>query len=139
MSNLLKILLIPALLLVLCIMPAQAMASNALFNGACSSSNGGIGANTSTLCQSDNVSGSSVKNNPLLGANGLLLKISTIIALIAGIAAVIVTIVAGMRFITSGGDPAKAQGARATLLNALIGVVIIIVAESIIGFVLSKV
>jgi hypothetical protein len=139
MTKLLKILLIPTLLLVICIMPAGAMASDALFNGACSSGNGGVGTNRSTLCQSDNVSGSNTNNNPLLGANGLLLKISAIIALIAGIAAVIVIIVAGMRFITSGGDPAKAQGARSTLMNAIIGIVVIVISESIIGFVLSKV
>jgi hypothetical protein len=113
---------------------AAASNSDVLFNGVCSS-----GGDSSAVCQDDRVSGNSSKSNPLLGSNGLLLKISAIMAVIGGVAATIVAIVSGLRFITSGGDPAKAQSARATLLNAIIGVVVIVLAESIIAFVLSRV
>ncbi len=125
--------------LILSIIPVTAFAApannDALFNSVCSQ---GSSAN-SALCQDQGLSGNSASNNPLLGPDGLLLKISGILALIAGISAIIVIIISGMSFITSGGDPAKAQKARGTLIGALVGLVVIVLAESIIGFVLSRV
>jgi hypothetical protein len=133
MNKITKLLLsIAVLALSLASSSAPAAANNSvLFNGVC-----GTGGANSAVCQDSN----NVNNNdPLLGSNGLLLKISAVIASIAGVAAVIVIIIAGLSFITSGGDAAKAQGARKSLLNAVIGVVVIVLSESIIAFVLSKV
>jgi hypothetical protein len=104
--------------------------SSLLFNNSLCSGSG----NSSAVCQ-DNGS----PTNPLIGPNGLLLKVSAIIALIAGAAAIIVILISGLSFITSGGDPAKAQKARGALIGAIVGLVVIVLAESIIGFVLSKV
>jgi|GEM_PF-1539801 hypothetical protein len=137
MRSLIKILLASTILVVF-LAPATALATvtgnnDTLFNNVCS----GSGAN-SVVCQDGGVSGSNASSNPLLGPDGLLLKISGVIAVIAGVAAVIVVIVSGMRYITSGGDPAQAKGARSQLTNALIGIVIIILSESIIAFLLSR-
>jgi hypothetical protein len=104
-------------------------ASDVLFNGVC-----GNGGGSSAVCQD---SGSPA--NPWLGSTGFLFKISAFIALIAGVAAVIVILISGLSFITSGGDSAKAQRARGSLIGALIGLVVIVLSETIIGFVLSKV
>lgn len=129
MRRLTKIILLVTALSV-CFIPVSTLAaSNGLFNNECS--NGG---SSSVVCQED---GSTT--NPLIGPNGLLLKISAIIALIAGGAAIIVILISGLSFITSGGDPAKAQKARGALMGALIGLAVIALAEGIIGFVLSKV
>ena len=129
MSKLTKIILV-TMTLIISLTPASALAANdVLFNGACS----GGGAN-SAVCQD---SGSST--NPWLGSNGFLFKISAFIALIAGAAAVIVILISGLSFITSGGDSAKAQRARGSLIGALVGLVVIVLSETIIGFVLSKV
>ncbi len=77
--------------------------------------------------------------NPLTGPNGLFFGISRIIAIIAGTSAVIIVIVSGLRFVTSGGDPAKAKAAKDALVAALVGLVIIVLAGSIISLVLSRV
>jgi len=132
MSKLAKYILV-IMTLVVCLTPTSALAAGGVFNSVCSNGNGGA---NSTVCQD----GSST-NNPLTGpnGNGLLQKVSMIIALIAGVAAVIVILLSGMSYITSGGDPAKVQKARDTLVGALVGLVIIVLAESIIGFVLGKV
>ena len=128
MRKLTKIILI-ATILVISITPVPVLASNSgLFNGVCSNGGG-----NSAVCQNNSTT------NPLVGPNGLLLKVSEIIALIAGVAAVIVILISGLSFITSGGDPAKAQKARGAMIGALVGLVIIVLAESIIGFVLSRV
>lgn len=109
-------------------LPATAAAYNP-FSSACGS---GGGASNSTACS---VKGS----DPISGPNGALKKISVVLAGIAGVAAVIIIIFGGMQYITSNGDASKAASARSTIVGAVIGLVIIVAAESIILFVVSKV
>ncbi|HET7640350.1 MAG TPA: hypothetical protein VFK47_16620, partial [Ktedonobacteraceae bacterium] len=65
-------------------------------------------------------------------------KASNIIATLAGIAAVIMVIISGFMYVTSGGDPSKVNNARATLLYSIVGVVVIVMARTIIVFVINK-
>ena len=69
---------------------------------------------------------------------GVLSKITDILAIIAGAFAIIMIIISGYRFITSGGDSTKATEARKNLTSALIGVAIIVLARTIIAFVIGK-
>lgn len=106
--------------------PAQAFD---LFKGAdCNTANHG----DSAVCNSK------TDQNPLTGDDGLLLKISKIIAFIAGAAAIIIMIVGSIQYVTAGGDPANAKNARNTVLYALIGLAVIVLAESLIAFVVRK-
>ena len=77
--------------------------------------------------------------SPLTGLNGVLYRISTIVAVIAGVIAVIMIIVAGLRYVTSGGDAQKAAEAKKTILGAIIGIVVILAAQTIITFVVRRV
>ena len=47
---------------------------------------------------------------------------------LAGVMAVIFIVWSGIRFLTSGGDPVKVEGAKKTLTYAVIGLVIILMA-----------
>lgn len=58
---------------------------------------------------------------------------------IAGMVAVIIIIIGGLRYITSNGDPSGIQSAKNTILYAVVGLVVIIAASGITGFVLSNV
>jgi len=75
-------------------------------------------------------------------------KATNLIAVIAGIGAVIVIIISGIQYSTAGGaaagqragdNPTKAKNARAMLANAVIGLIIITLAWAIISFVIQKV
>lgn len=77
-------------------------------------------------------------NDPLTGANGLLQKITNIVAIIAGAAAVIIIIISGLRYITSGGDSNAVSNAKNALIGALIGLTVIVLARALISFVLRK-
>lgn len=77
-------------------------------------------------------------DNPIAGPDGVLSKITNIVALVAGIAAVIMILVGSIRYITSGGDANNAKSAKNTVLYALIGLVVIVIAKIIITFVVSK-
>lgn len=95
---------------------------------------------SSDTCKSSTVTKDSngAAVNPLTGTNGTLYKVSTIIATVTGIVAVIVIIVSGLRYITSGGDGQKTASAKNTLVGAIIGLVIIVLAQSIITFVVRR-
>lgn len=61
-----------------------------------------------------------------------------ILTVVIGIVAVIMIIVGAFRFITSGGDAGKVSGAKNTVLFALIGLIIVALAQLIAGFVLKQ-
>lgn len=62
-----------------------------------------------------------------------------VLSLIVGVIAVIMIIIAGLRYITSGGDSNSTKGAKDTILYAIIGLVVVAMAQVIVRFVLSKV
>jgi uncharacterized protein (DUF2345 family) len=124
--------LLASLLTVFCLaLPATAYAFNPL-SDACNSGGDNGGAASSTACASNG------SQDPISGPNGILMKASLVIATLAGIAAVIIMIVAGIQYITSAGDANKAAGARSAIIGAAIGLAIVAAAEGIIVFVVRK-
>lgn len=65
-------------------------------------------------------------------------NIVNVLSVIIGIAAVIVIIVNGLRFITSGGDSNTVSSAKNGILYAVVGLIIVALAQVIVRFVLSK-
>jgi len=72
------------------------------------------------------------------GVNNLIRKIINIFSVVVGIIAVIMIIYAGFRYITSGGASDKVTNAKNTILYALIGLIIVALAQLIVKFVLSN-
>lgn len=71
--------------------------------------------------------------------NDLITNIVNIFSIVVGIISVIMIIVGGFKFITSGGDSSKVTSSRNTIIYALIGLVIVALAQTIAKFVLTKV
>lgn len=71
--------------------------------------------------------------------NNILRTVINIFSLVVGIVAVIMIIVGGLKYITSGGDSGNVTGAKNTILYAVIGLVVVALAQFIVRFVLSKV
>ncbi|MBX4190709.1 pilin [Candidatus Saccharibacteria bacterium] len=65
-------------------------------------------------------------------------NILNILSIIVGVAAIFMIIFAGLRFITSAGNAERAKAARQTLLYAVIGLVIVAMAQIIVWFVLTE-
>ena len=74
----------------------------------------------------------------LTGKNSLLYKAIQIAAMVAGFGSVVMIVVGGFRYMTSGGDSNATKGAKDTIMYAVIGLVVAIFAQVIIVFVLSK-
>lgn len=102
------------------------------FQAACTQS-GGSGTGTATVCKSKS------STNPLVGKGGILNNVANILATVGGIIVVIMIIVGGIKYVTSSGDSAQAASAKNTIIYGLIGLIVIILARSIVGFVLTRV
>lgn len=87
-------------------------------------------------CGSDSGAGSSNQNPSSLDTT--VHDIINILSLVVGIAAIIMIIVSGLRYITSAGDAEKVKGAKRGLLYALVGLVIVALAQTIVHFVLTE-
>jgi hypothetical protein len=79
------------------------------------------------------------QSDPIAGPGGLISDVTNVVAVVAGIAAVVMIMVAGFKFITSTGDSGKVQEAKKTLTWSVVGLVVIVLARSIIIFVLERV
>jgi hypothetical protein len=62
-----------------------------------------------------------------------------VFSVIVGVVAVIMIIFGGFRYITSGGDSNNISGAKNTIIYAVIGLVVVALAQFIVQFVLNKV
>jgi lysylphosphatidylglycerol synthetase-like protein (DUF2156 family) len=106
---------------------AQADITNSVCGGG-DTLNVGV-ANTESCSNLD----SSVTNiNTTLG------NIINIFSVVVGVVAVIMIVVGGFRYITSGGKQESVSGAKNTILYAIIGLVIVALAQIIVRFVLNK-
>ena len=69
----------------------------------------------------------------------LIESIINIFSIIVGIVAVIMIIIGGFKFITSAGDSGRITSARQTIIYALIGLVIVALAQIIVRFILTRI
>lgn len=69
----------------------------------------------------------------------LLKNIINVFSAIVGAVSVIMIIVGGFRYVTSGGDANNISGAKNTVLYAVVGLIIVAFAQVIVQFVLQKV
>jgi len=69
----------------------------------------------------------------------LVTTIINVFSIIVGIVAVIMIIVGGFKYITSGGDSGNITGAKNTIVYAVIGLVVVALAQFVVKFVLEKV
>lgn len=94
---------------------------------------------SSTVCQtlgSDNSCTTAPANG--IDIYKLVRSIVSILSLIVGVAAIIMIVIGGFKFITSGGDPTKVKSARSTLLYALIGIVVAVSAQLLVTVVFNQ-
>ena len=71
--------------------------------------------------------------------NGILEDVINIFSLVVGIISVIMIIIGGLKYITSGGDSGNVTGAKNTILYAIVGLVVVALAQFIVKFVLNRV
>lgn len=110
---------------------AQDTTSPELKNGLCA----GVNLDINSNCSSGQLSGSQANQK----INNLIHTIINLLSVVVGVVAVIMIIVGGLRYITSGGSDTSVTSAKNTILYAIIGLIIVALAQVLVRFVLSKV
>jgi len=113
--------------------PAIASADNTnleatIKNQECSGSNLELNVSSTAGCSTDTS-----------GLNSLLTKIIDIFSVIVGAIAVIMIIVGGFRYVISSGNDQAVSGAKNTIIFALVGLVIVALAQFVVHFVIGSI
>ena len=80
-----------------------------------------------------------VGGDPGAKVDEIIKLVINIFSLIVGVVSVIMIIIGGLKYITSGGDSGNVTGAKNTIMYAIIGLVVVALAQIVVRFVLSKV
>lgn len=83
--------------------------------------------------------GSAVCGSNGTGLFSIIKSVIQTMLFIAGIVAIIVIIIGAIRYITSSGDQSHVKSAKDTILYAVIGLVVAIMAFAIVGFVMDRI
>lgn len=65
-------------------------------------------------------------------------SVLNILSVVAGVITVIMLIIAGIRFVTSQGDSGSVSSARNTVIYAIVGLIVVVLAQFIVFFVVGK-
>lgn len=95
-------------------------------------------ANRQQICSGANLSGGTTCESTS-SISKIVGVIINILSWIVGLISIIMIIIGGFKFVTSGGAPDKAKSARSTIVYALIGLVVVVLAQTIIKYVISRV
>lgn len=77
-------------------------------------------------------------SNPEAKINGAIAAAINIFSFVVGFAAVIMIIVGGLRYILSNGDSQKVSSAKNAIIYAIVGIVIVALAQVIVRYVFSR-
>ena len=72
------------------------------------------------------------------GQGGIFRTITNVLLFLIGAISVIMLIVGGIRYVVSGGDSTAVQNAKNTILYAIVGVVVAILAYAVVNFVITS-
>lgn len=121
-------LMVPFTSLALVQVHAQGATPDAINTGLC---DGVKAATGGTTCDED-------ATNPNGTVTSVIRKIINLFSLIVGAVSVIMIIYGGFKYITSGGNDGNVSGAKNTILYAVIGLIIVALAQVIVRFILTK-
>lgn len=74
----------------------------------------------------------------LFGETGTFRTITNVMLFVIGAISVIMLIIGGLRYVISGGDSTAVQNAKNTILYAIVGVIVAILAYAVVSFVISS-
>jgi len=93
---------------------------------------------TTSVCEGVSLTGSGGCTDDSSQFTKVIRLVIQIISVIAGIASVIMIIVGGLKYITSGGDSSSIASAKNTIIYAIIGLVVVVLAQVIVRFVITN-
>lgn len=98
----------------------------------------GADLNASNITSTSDTDCASTIGDPGKKVDDIIKLVINIFSLIVGVVSVIMIIIGGLKYITSGGDSGNVTGAKNTILYAIIGLVVVALAQIVVKFVLQK-
>ena len=95
--------------------------------------------NGANLQFTENPGSNCTNSNATQTINNIIHTIINLLSAVVGIVAVVMIIVGGLRYITSGGNDASVTSAKNTILYAVIGLIIVALAQVLVRFTLNKI
>lgn len=129
-KEILTAILVSAAFLVPVAVPAAVSAATEIEGGLCTGAELKFDANGEGDC-----SGSEDASNKL---NDIIKTTINVVSVIVGVVAVVMIIFGGLKYITSGGDSGNVSSAKNTIIYAIVGLVVVALAQFIVKFVLDK-
>jgi len=114
----------------------HAVTSDPLTNGLCNGLDNAQGGDADP--NSENASCTTGDTETTGRINNIIHLVINLFSLIVGAVSIIMIIYGGFKYITSGGNDSSVSGAKNTIVYALIGLVIVALAQVIVRFVLAK-
>jgi hypothetical protein len=78
------------------------------------------------------------QQSDLFGSNGIFKTITNVLLFVIGAISVIMLIIGGIRYVVSGGDAGAVTSAKNTILYAVVGIVVAILAYALVNFVITS-
>lgn len=95
--------------------------------------------NKDAVCKGIALTGGDCNADSGTELNKVIEGVINVVSALVGIVAVVMIMIGGFKYITSGGDSNSVNGAKNTILYALVGLVIVALAQVIVQFTLRKV
>lgn len=125
-KSLQALLLVPVLALGVSVVAPQAATTHAACSNSVNLQNG------ANCAQGDD------QQSNLFGAGGIFNTITNVLLFIIGAISVIMLIIGGIRYTVSGGDAGAVTSAKNTILYAIVGIVVAILAYAVVNFVIGS-
>lgn len=107
-----------------------------------------VAVEATTVCNDDpkdisignaaNCTRSDDQSTSLFGSSGVFKTITNVLLFIIGAISVIMLIIGGIRYTISGGDSAAVTSAKNTILYAIVGIIVALLAYAVVNFVLGS-
>lgn len=107
-----------------------AMAGPALAANSCD-------ANTLTISNGAQCAKADSAKDNLFAPNGVFSIVANTLIFLVGAVAVIFLIIGGLRYVVSNGDPKNVEGAKNTILYAIVGIVVAVISFALVQFVIN--
>jgi hypothetical protein len=90
------------------------------------------------VCKGVELVGGDCKTDDSGKVDSLVNDVVNVLTAVIGVISVIMIMIAGFKYVTSGGDANKVSSAKDTILYAVIGIVVVVFAQVIVKFVINK-
>lgn len=94
--------------------------------------------NKDAVCDGIGLTGGNCQTDPAPQLNTVITTVINLLSLLVGVTSVIMVIVGGFKYVTSTGDSNSINSAKNTIMYALIGLVIVALAQVIVKFTLGR-